>query len=256
MKKRFLSAFMVLVMCFTLLPAKKIVTMADDNIVWIGKGTKKNPYKIKTAEDLKKLAELVNAGNTYENEYFKLMNDIDLCGDFLDPIGGISSRGFAEKGVPFNGVFDGDWHKISNFHIFEASNNDAGLFGWIGKNGIVKNLTVKDSKINGGFNVGGIAGLNYGIVTFCCNENTYVNGGNSGGIVGFNDYEGVVEYCDNTGTISGTETSGGIVGINNWFALVKYCNNFGYVLIDGDSKFGDEFDTKIGRNFGYYESWD
>ncbi len=242
---------MVLVMCFTLLPAKKIVTMA--NVWWSGEGTEQNPYQIKTAEDLKVLADHVNAGYACENEYFKLMNDINLRGDFLDPIGGIKYYGFTQKGGPFNGIFDGNWYTISNFRIFEGSNNDAGLFGWIGADGIVKNLTIANSEIVGGFNVGSIAGLNYGKVSLCYNENTYVTGCNSGGIVGCNDCRGVVEYCSNRGIIYGTETSGGIVGFNNFFSLVIYCYNYTYsILGDENCKIGDI----IGKDLGYYESWD
>lgn len=55
-----------------------------------GDGSKTNPYKIATAEQLAKLARDVNNGNTSQaflGKYFKLTDDIDLSGGIWMPIG-------------------------------------------------------------------------------------------------------------------------------------------------------------------------
>jgi len=113
-----------------------------------GAGTEGNPYQISTAEHLAALATNVNAGTTYANTYFKLMNDINLSsylsesgagyngGSFWLPIGNGTNH--------FYGHFDGDGKVISNLKINRASTDYIGLFGSIhsGFNGELKNLGV------------------------------------------------------------------------------------------------------------------
>lgn len=257
MGKKFLSFIMVLVICFTLLPAKKIVTMA--NVWWSGEGTEQNPYQIKTAEDLKVLADHVNAGYACENEYFKLMNDIDLssvCSEDIGiswtSIGSIISDENSENGIkckPFNGIFDGNGCTIKNLYILDNDdvNDDVndimlfqGLFGYVGFNGVIKNLTVEDSCINA-FVVGGIVGVNVGKIENCSNvnisacdmfdkkiseifydegydeiENDYgssISGLITGGIACLNG--GEIKDCNNIAPISGIFASGGIAAVND-----------------------------------------
>ena len=55
-----------------------------------GSGTKADPYKIATAEQLALLAKEVNSGvvgKTHEGEFFILTADIDLSGHVWTPIG-------------------------------------------------------------------------------------------------------------------------------------------------------------------------
>ena len=265
MGKKFLSFIMILVMCFTLLPAKKIVTMA--NVWWSGEGTEQNPYQIKTAEDLKALADHVNAGYTCENEYFKLMNDIDLssvCGEDIGiswtPIGNIMHDDDSEKRIefkPFNGIFDGNGCTIKNLYIklgYDDIDDDdnvmpfQGLFGYVGLNGVIKNLTVEDSFISVFVMAGGIAGVNVGKIENCSNvniaacgmidkkiseiidkedydeiENDSCNaifGLIAGGIACIN--EGIIEKCDNIAPVVGVFEAAGIVATNssNFFNLI------------------------------------
>lgn len=95
-----------------------------------GTGTQSNPYLIATGCDLAYLAQQVNNGQTYEGQYFNLVNDIDLNSQSWTPIGTYSTS--------FRGIFDGEGHTISNCVI--NSNNslpsntmeDYGVFGSIG----------------------------------------------------------------------------------------------------------------------------
>ena len=76
-----------------------------------GTGSEKDPYVILTNEDWDAFANSVNAGNTYENEYIKLGNDIGpittIVGICNEPKPGVY------EGTQFDGNFDGAWHTIN-----------------------------------------------------------------------------------------------------------------------------------------------
>ena len=81
---------------------------------WDGEGTFSNPYKIKSAEDLKELSKKVAGGTNYRGTYFKLINDIDYGGADFMPIGAeLGTNNKYTIGV-FSGIFDGNGHKVSN----------------------------------------------------------------------------------------------------------------------------------------------
>ena len=86
-----------------------------------GDGSKTNPYKIATAEQLAKLARDVNNGNTSQaflGKYFMLTQDIDLSGGIWMPIGKYYNYGNPnDNNRLFFGKFDGNGHVIRNMHI-------------------------------------------------------------------------------------------------------------------------------------------
>ena len=87
-----------------------------------GEGTAESPYLIEDVDDLKKLAEKVNGGTTYEKTYFKLTANIDLNNEpNWTPIG--------KSGLPFQGTFDGYGYQITNLKISNGGQY-AGLFGY------------------------------------------------------------------------------------------------------------------------------
>ena len=96
--------------------------------------------KISTADELKTFRDDVNSGNTYENWYVYLANDITLdineewepIGIFVDGASNINTR-------PFKGIFDGKWNKISNLKISENNYQSQGLFGFA-RNAKIKNF--------------------------------------------------------------------------------------------------------------------
>lgn len=88
-----------------------------------GDGTKDDPYKIKTAAQLKKLADDVNGGNAYSGKYFELTEPIDLRGsedNQWTPIGPDSSS------KPFSGIFDGGGNKVSGLYINKENSDFQG----------------------------------------------------------------------------------------------------------------------------------
>ncbi len=94
----------------------------------IGEGTKTYPYLISTGAELAYLASKVNAGTTYENVYFQLINSINLNGIEWTPIGNIANS--------FRGIFDGAGYTISNATItigtIPTVLTTYGIFGSIG----------------------------------------------------------------------------------------------------------------------------
>lgn len=145
---------------------------------------------------------------------FRLLSDIDLSGKSIYPL-------FNNSNKPFNHIFNGEGYTISNFKIIEAG-GFAGLFGTIGKEGVIKNLKLKDYSISIPKNasaksgVGSIAGLCNGTITNCGiingditnNENSY-----TGGIVGVLHNGIIINSFVNNSTIKTTNASlGGIVG--------------------------------------------
>ena len=104
---------------------------------------------IATADDLVKFANAVSDGDTYENRYVYLTDDIDLAGFDFIPIG------FNESGanVEFLGTFDGRGHYINNMTIPDM--NEAGLFYRVG--GKIFNLVVGECDMQVSECGGGIA---------------------------------------------------------------------------------------------------
>ena len=137
-----------------------------------------------------------------------LTADITLTGEWT-PIGTALDNSYT-------GTFDGGNHTISGLTV-TGSDEYAGLFGYIGSGGTVKNVKLEDVQIesdNQYANVGGVAGYSYGNI-----ENCSVSGsvsGNStynsvGGVVGY-QWGGSITRCSSSATVNGTGSVGGVVG--------------------------------------------
>lgn len=196
-----------------------------------GIGTSDDPFLIKTAEDLKTLSEYINNGIVGNGVSVKLNNNIDCesLEDFM-PIG--TSDYF------FDGTFDGDNMTITKLE-FVASDyaSYAGLFGKVGENALVKDLTLDHCTISGGIENGAVVGyMSSGTVQNCTvtNSNVSTSGDVSspycGGIVGYAQ-GGTVSNCVVNGcTITATTTTddgvpytGGIIGDTNGDVTISGC---------------------------------
>lgn len=169
-----------------------------DSDVWDGKpaekfaggaGTVDDPYKISTGAELAYLAEKVNGGKSYSGNYFKLTSDIRLNADDV-PTAGDSLNSWTSIGnanaKKFQGTFDGDGHTISGLYINNAVQNQ-GLFGYVGRGGVVQNLVVAGRVTATGQNyVGGIVAMLNGGTVQNCGFYGAVTAGTSytGGVVG------------------------------------------------------------------------
>ena len=241
MKKRLLSIFLVLALCLTCVPSALAV---GDVRFSGGDGTVNAPYEIKTADDLFALAEAVNSGTSYQGQYFRLTNDIDLEGKAWTPIGNSASA----QGQQFLGSFDGGGYTVSGLYV-EGTHGYAGLFGVVGKSNQTTTAEVKNLRVEGEvfverdsslFYAGGVAGfVGYGAkITDCSFQGTVettvdnqATAGYTGGIAGYNF--GTISECtvlnsDISGKNQSTTAGGavyvaGIVAANNTVGTIKSC---------------------------------
>ena len=103
---------------------------------WYENDKTKTEYEISTAAQFKGLRELQNSKVTFEGVTIKLTSDIDLGGKkWQSP----------SSGNAFKGTFDGQGHAIGNFYMSVTSSAVQSLFGSLGGNAVVKNVSVVDA---------------------------------------------------------------------------------------------------------------
>ena len=109
-----------------------------------------------------------------------------------------------------------------------STNRGAGLFGGIGPNGVVKNLTVYGTVTSTSGTVGGLTGWLGGILDNCTNYVNVMGTSDVGGLVGNAETKSQVLNCVNYGNINGSEQRvGGIAGTGK--SVFTNCVNFGNV---------------------------
>lgn len=149
---------------------------------------------------------------------------------------------YPDTSLKFNGTFDGKGNKL-NLNLEKA--NTVALFGYVGNEGNIKNLTttgiVKATDTSVNSDVAGIASINYGTIDTCTNEAKIdVQGkGYGGGIVSKNAGGAKIINCTNNGDIGkynetglteGGYMLGGIAGRSNQDSLIENCKNYGTIL--------------------------
>ncbi len=225
-----------------------------------GNGTYENPYQIATAEQLAFLAEQVNAGNTYQETYFLLIDDIYLNTseeprkNNWTPIGSGEWLDDLEVYSEFAGTFDGGLCKIYGLYCDHPNGSYIGLFGSLA--GYVDNLTLIDSYVRGYYAVGGIAGSLGGDLPGglwnCSNDGTvlgHIPAGDGepgciGGLVGAMWDNSYLDSCYNKATVGCTtdeagegvcmDSVGGLVGsVSTGESIdITYCHNEGDIILD------------------------
>lgn len=196
-----------------------------------GTGEENDPYQISTAAQLAYFAKSVNDGNWYDGKYIILKNNIDLNNREWTPIG--------DQRHSFRGNFDGDNHTVTGMRISNSSADYVGLFGECTRHNInsaIKNITVKNSDINGKRFVGAIVGRAVEINIENCRSiaNTINSEKNVGGICGyFGGYSGgKVSRCYNSSQVTGKMSAGGIAGTGDR-CIAEDCLNTGEITIIG-----------------------
>ena len=170
-------------------------------------------YDISNADELYAFAALVNGGNKSINVELTqsiIVNNVLLDEDTTDarvwtPIGNYSNK--------YSGTFDGNGCVIIGLYINDSSAANIGLFGYIGAKGVVKNTEVNAHYFCAYDFVGGIAGVNDGVIIDCINYGCVI--GNNmcvGGMAGTN--KGEIINCHNNTVVTGLLNVGGIVGYN------------------------------------------
>ena len=205
MNKLLRGAFcLLLTLCllFSLLPA----SLAEDPAI----------IHIRSAEDLMSLAANCSLDTWSDGAEVILENDISLSGSGFEPI------------PIFNGSFDGGGHSIFDLEL-SAAQSPCGLFLETGRDASIRNLTVTGAVLPHGDDsmVGGIVGLNRGLITNCAFQGQIAAVHEVGGIAGKNEATGVISLCSSSGTVSGLGSTGGIVGCNE--GAIVGCENNSYV---------------------------
>ena len=206
-------------------------TVGNNTVYMDGLGTAAYPYQISTADQLKLFRDKVNNATKTEDSKIcaELTEDIDLNGEAWTPIG--IGDAFYLGTPPYAGIFDGKGHTIKNLSI-DRSAQYVGLFGYV-YGGTIRNLTVSGS-VKGSGHTGGIAGGAESSTFENCANQCAVQGGTTGGIIGFvSDWEDlIVRDCYNVGRITTTTGNnvGGIIGqCINRFVTIRNCYNAGTV---------------------------
>ena len=166
-----------------------------------------------TAEDLLALAENCISDAWSRDQVFVLKNDIDLTGVPFTSI------------PTFGGTFLGQGFTISGLTL-GAEQNAQGFFRYLQKTATVDGLHLKGTvhpakKAN--LDIGGLAGINSGLVKNCSFAGTVSGTERIGGIAGRNKVTGIVENCTVTGTVYGDHYIGGIAGEN--LGVIRGCVN-------------------------------
>ena len=195
------------------------------------KGYTDGNYTVTTAEELKAVADIVNNDNLDIN--ITLTADINLTGTTWIPIG-------IDFDHQYTGTFDGGGHTISGLTV-TGSGEYAGLFGYIDKDGTVKNIVLKDVQIASDYQyayVGGVAGYSEGNIENCSvsgsvSGNSKSNGTSNcvGGVVG-QQYGGTITECTSSAIVDGTNEVGGVVGQTNYGATLTACYATGDVTAE------------------------
>jgi len=230
-----------------------------------GTGEPDDPYQIWTPEQFNTIGLHPNRWS----KHFKLMDNISMAaysGSSYNLIGTSTSMSHAEGGE-FRGVFDGNYHTISDF------SNSKGVFGYV-YDGTIKCLKLDSPDISSSSNdsVGGLVGSvdstnimdcsviggtvsgdNYvgGFAGYCksakisdCSSSASVSGNDYvGGFIGRRGSfggGGVLSNCYATGSVGGLNCVGGFMGDSSDTAVIN-CYSTG--LVAGT--------TNVGAFFGY-----
>ena len=199
-------------------------------------------YTVYNADGLMNIAELVNGGKTDIN--ITLTADIDLTGKDWTPIG----TSFKNS---YTGTFDGGGHTITGLTV-TTNDKYAGLFGYIGNAGTVKNVVMEGVLItsnNGSSQAGGVAGFSRGTIENCSVSGSVSGTVYVGGVVGA-QWGGSITGCSSSATVKGTVDVGGVAGQTNSSATLTACYATGNVTIEINPAKNIAGGSLVGMNAG------
>ena len=200
-------------------------------------------YTVTSADGLMNIAELVNGGKSDIN--ITLDTDIDLTGKDWTPIG----TSFKNS---YTGTFDGGGHTITGLTV-TTNDKYAGLFGYIGNAGTVKNVVMEGVQITSnqiyGGSIGGVVGYSRGTIENCSVSGSVSGTVYVGGVVGV-QIGGSITGCSSSATVKGTVDVGGVVGQTNSNATMTACYATGNVTLEIAPKKNIAGGGLVGMNAG------
>lgn len=161
-----------------------------------------------TTQTVSTCAELraISSGSNYDT--IKLTADIDCHGDTIDSLFNYNT---------FYGVFDGQGHTISNFHLDYNEGGKSGLFRET-DGATIKNLHLENGTVNGIYEAGGLTPTAYDTTVENVTSSLTVHGedgGYVGGLIGRYVADSAtvkITGSSSTGEVSGEAYVGGLVG--------------------------------------------
>ena len=200
-------------------------------------------YLISNADELRRFADMVNSGQTSINGKLTadiLLNDISDWENWNESTEGLNSwTPIGSDANQFKGTLDGDGHSVSGIYV-NSNEHYQGFVGYLGVNGIIQNIGVKESYVKGVWSTGGVCGQNDGLMINCYNSGnvtgSYYVGGVCGRSTGTDNEYSFLTNCYNTGKVTGHESVGGVCGLNTSHGPISNCYNIGSVT--GSFKFG------------------
>ena len=199
-------------------------------------------YTVTSADGLMNVAELVNGGKTDIN--ITLDKNIDLTGKGWTPIG----TSFKNS---YTGTFDGGGHTITGLTV-TTNDKYAGLFGYLGNAGTVKNVVMEGVLItsnNGSSQAGGVAGFSRGTIENCSVSGSVSGTVYVGGVVGA-QWGGSITGCSSSATVKGMVDVGGVAGQTNSNATMTACYATGNVTLEIASQNNIDVGGAVGFNGG------
>ncbi len=237
----------LLLICFLLMSCM-FVQKVFANELFYGTGEPNDPFQIATAEQLCS----IGADPNLLDKYFVLVADIDLDPNL--PGGKVFTQALIASTAHitpstadpcFVGSFDGHGYTLDHLTIESVWNWRVGLFGWIGSQGVVKDLYLKNVMINShGARVGGLAGENWGSVANCHVTGNVAGREAVGGLIGQNGhYLGETMDCGaSTATVMQPDES--LVGV------ISGCSADANVTPSEKDYFGGGMGGLVGANSG------
>ena len=180
-------------------------------------------YTVTTSKQLMDWAEEVRKGNRSLD--CTLAADITLTESWT-PVGTTSANSYT-------GTFDGKGHTITGLTV-TGSNEYAGLFGYIGSGGTVKNVKLEDVQITSDHqygNAGGVAGYSRGNIENCSVSGSVSSNYSAGGVVA-QQFGNSITGCSSSATVKGTAEVGGVAGKTDNSATLTACYATGNVTFE------------------------
>ena len=144
---------------------------------------------------------------------------------------------------PFIAMFNGNHKTLSGLRINRPDATAVGLFGMIGSDGRISNLSVSANEIVGGNRVGTLAGSNKGVITGSHTFGNVVGSDKVGGLIGENLISGAVVNSNANNFVRGANSVGAFVGFNE--GRIAACYAIGNAVATGERAGGF-----VGHNFG------
>lgn len=190
-----------------------------------GDGSEDDPFIITSVKELYDI-------RMYPNFSFKLSRDLDLSGNYWEAsLYNNANLGFTPVNK-FTGTLDGNNSTIYALNILYANYGDAGLI--INNSGIIKDLTIAESRIEGMGKAGAITISNSGKISGITlrGSNIGVKDGICGGIACINEEKGQILSSHNMADIFASNMAGGIAAKN--YNYISGCTNNGGVIANSN----------------------